>query len=252
MQEIDFINSSTVIKDEDALRCMKALQIQLDRDYFPVWGSTAHLNFVKKGDKGNPEHWCLIVLDTSDDASAEGWHDLTPNGQPMGKIFAKSTIADGDPWTTTASHETLELLGNPWLNKCVEWDRPNGTVFVSYEVCDSPEDTQFGYKIRIDDGSEITVSDFVYPTWFEDCPHPAGTKFDYMGKITTPFQLLEGGYTSIFDPGNNKGWSQINARENPHSINKYSDRARVGSRRERLRVGKAAWLRSDPKDIGPE
>jgi hypothetical protein len=38
------------------------------------------------------------------------------------------------------------------------------------------------------------MSNFVYPTWFEPFKHPAGTKFDHLGKLKKPFSMTEGGY----------------------------------------------------------
>jgi hypothetical protein len=35
---------------------------------------------------------------------------------------------------------------------------------------------------------------FVYPSWFEPFRHPAGTKFDHLGKLSKPFSLSKNGY----------------------------------------------------------
>ncbi len=45
---ISIQNLSTVVNDIDAAAVVAALQIQLDRDWQPIWGTTATLNF-----KGN-------------------------------------------------------------------------------------------------------------------------------------------------------------------------------------------------------
>jgi hypothetical protein len=43
-------------------------------------------------------------------------HDTTPDGLPLGKVFAGTDKAFGTQWTVTASHELLEMLGDPAIN----------------------------------------------------------------------------------------------------------------------------------------
>ena len=49
----------------------------------------------------------MLVLDTSDQAGALGYHDVTPQGLPLGKVFAKTGTLPGvvclAGYTTTAS-----------------------------------------------------------------------------------------------------------------------------------------------------
>jgi len=50
-----------------------------------------------------------VILDDSDQAGALGYHDLTSDGLPIGKVFAASDLKAGTSWTVTASHELLEM-----------------------------------------------------------------------------------------------------------------------------------------------
>jgi hypothetical protein len=50
------------------------------------------------------------------------------------------------------------------------------------------------------------MSDFVYPSYFEDFHKPRSVRFDQMNKVTKPFQILAGGYQIIFKNGK---WSQV-------------------------------------------
>src|SRR6266571_4314023 len=63
--------------------------------------------------------WWLVILDTSDVADALGYHDFTPAGRPIGKVFAQSDIMDNLEWTVTASHELLEMLADPDIVRTV-------------------------------------------------------------------------------------------------------------------------------------
>src|SRR5437016_696845 len=48
--------------------------------------------------------------------------------------------------------------------------------------------------------------DFVYPAWFEGFRKPDSAQFDYARKVKRPFQILAGGYMSVFKNGR---WTQV-------------------------------------------
>src|SRR5271157_199730 len=185
--QIAVINESTVLADADVVPVVAALQKQVTNDFGPVWGVGAELVIVPKGTQPPSASWWLVMLDDSDQANALGYHDLTTEGLPIGKVFAASDLKAGTSWTVTASHELLEMLGDPEINLTVfvQPDASSGTLY-AYEVCDACEDDQFGYDI-----DSTTVSDFVFPSWFQPSLG-AGTQFDYQQRITAPLQLLPG------------------------------------------------------------
>jgi hypothetical protein len=184
--------------------------------------------------------WWLTVFDNSDQAGALGYHDLTPDGLPLGKIFAATDQQYGENWTVTASHELLEMLGDPDVNlsALVQSSNTAGRLY-AYEVCDACEADAAAYQIN-----SVLVSDFVFPAWFESFRQANSTPFDFQKKITAPFQLLAGGYIGVFDIRSGSGWTQITAEGMPHE---YKARARVGSRRERRQTPRDRWLRSKVK-----
>ena len=47
-----------------------ALQKQVTRDFFPIWGINAQLFFVSKSGTPKPAHWQLVFLDNADVAGA--------------------------------------------------------------------------------------------------------------------------------------------------------------------------------------
>ena len=238
--QISFMNRSTVLTDDQVQAALPALQTQVHRDFAPVWGTDADLTFVPTN--GNPAlgTWWLTVFDNSDVADALGYHDLTPDGLPIGKVFAGSDVQFGQSWTVTASHELLEMLGDPDVNLTVFVQNSDtaGKLY-AYEVCDACEADQFSYAI---DG--VQVSDFVYPAWFESFRAAGSTQFDFQKQINAPLQLLTGGYIGVFDVASGSGWQQIQAEKEPVS---GLMRARLGSRRERRRTLREHWMRSAPK-----
>lgn len=208
---IDIINESTVVTDAQVKELVDALQVQVDRDFGPIWGIGANLNAVAKGQTANPNNWWLCVLDSSDMSGALGYHDLTETGKPLGKSFAKDDLKYGLSWTVTVSHELLEMILDPYINDVIfaQTTDTAGTLF-SKEVCDAVEDDSFGYMI-----GNVLVSDFQLPAWFESNRAPNSTQFSFKNNVHAPFALAKGGYIGAFDVTNGKGWTQITAEESP-------------------------------------
>lgn len=238
--QVSVINASNkAVTEAELARAVPVLQKQIRRDFAPTWGIDAEVALVARGQTPPPGSWWLVILDNSDQAGALGYHDLTSEGLPLGKVFAGTDKQFGYKWTVTASHELLEMLGDPDINLTVfSQSTAKAGALVAYEVCDPCEDDAYGYDI---DG--ITVSDFVYPTWFESF-RSGDTQFDQQNQIRRPFALLSGGYISEFDVSAGTGWYQVTARGAGLS---FQHRPRLGSRRERRRLARDQWQRSNPK-----
>ncbi len=228
------INQSSVVSDADVKLYCDCQQMQVTRDFYPIWGVYAKIKFIPKGQTPDPSFWQVVILDTSDQANALGYHDLTSNDLPLAKVFAKTTMDDGALWSVTASHEVLEMLVDPWINLAA-FD--NVSKFYAYEVGDPVEDDKFGYLI-----GKFTFSDFVKPNWFEPTT-PRGQSCSFKNNVKTPFTLAAGGYISFVDLNQvNKGWQQITASSNPKfnlAENKYSRRTKM---RQRNFGFKKHWL----------
>jgi hypothetical protein len=235
MINIAFRNESTVVTDEDAAKVVAALQIQVSRDFYPAWGIDAKLMFAAKGFPMAATDWQIIILDNSDQAEALGYHETSSDGLPIGKVFAKSDIDNGLNWSVTASHELLEMLADPCINLTVL--REEVGQLWAYEVADACESDDLGYLI---DG--VLVSDFVFPSWFESFWQRGATQFDFQKKIQEPFELLLGGYIGFFDLKNGNGWQQLTAQHSPKSARM---RPKPGSRRDRRRLPRADWQKSE-------
>jgi|SRR5579872_4114116 len=234
--QIDVMNRSTVLTDDHVSPVVAALQRQVSEDFAAAWGVDADLYFVGLNGQADPTHWQLGIFDNSDQAGALGYHDLTAAGLPLGKVFAKDDISFGSQWSTTASHELLEMLGDPDIDQVAfAQDTPTTGKLYAYEVCDPCEDDQFGYPI---DG--VLVSDFVLPGYFVNWQ--PSTRYDFQGKITSALTLLPGGYYSVFDVSNpSAGWVQVFGQNVP-------DHKRVvpqGSRRERRVRTRRSFKRSE-------
>jgi hypothetical protein len=238
--QISVINESTVLADADVTPVVAALQKQITNDFRPIWGTDAELLPVPKGAQPPNGSWWLVLLDDSDQANALGYHDLTTDGLPIGKVFAASDLKAGTSWTVTASHELLEMLGDPNINLTVfVQNSDTAGILYAYEVCDACEDDSLGYQI-----DSVQVSDFVYPSWFETFRAEGSTQFDRMNKIQSPLQLLAGGYIGTFNVATGSGWQQITAEKRPMNLR---NRGAVGTRRERRSTTRDLWVSSLPQ-----
>jgi hypothetical protein len=236
---ISVINESTVLSDNDIPPVLAALQQQVTEDFCPVWGTNAELKIVARGLQPPSGSWWLVLLDDSDQANALGYHDLTSEGLPIGKVFAGSDLKAGTSWTVTASHELLEMLGDPNVNLSVFVQSTNTAgVLYAYEVCDACEDDSLGYRIE-----NVLLSDFVYPAWFESFRSEGSTQFDRMNKMKNPFQLLTGGYIGIFNVTAGSGWTQKTDQRPTSTLH----RGTVGTRRERRGIPHDQWISSLPQ-----
>jgi hypothetical protein len=184
---ICIVNKSKVVSDADVKRIIPALQKQITRDFEPVWGWGAHLVFnAKRYDMK------VIIKDTAGKGGYLGYH--IKDGKPITYLFAKDDIAASGEYTTTLSHELLEMIADPGVNlyaigKCRVGGRSRTALF-GLEVCDPVESNS--YKIQ-----GVKVSDWVVPEWFEMEHKKGQMKMDYLGVIDAPFMLAEGGYADV-------------------------------------------------------
>ncbi len=192
---ISILNLATEPLGVDLDALIAALQEYVDKHFAPVWGSPCQL--VRAANQNIPAgNWALTFFDDADTAGALGYHDLTPDGFPLSKIFVRTTIQDGEQVSVTAAHELAEMLVDPGIQMGAYGP---GDVWYAYETADAVERESFPVQ-------GIPLSDFVYPAWFEAFHKPNSTKFDHQGLCTRPFQILKGGYMPIYQRGR---WTQI-------------------------------------------
>ncbi len=206
--KIAIINHSTAVSDKQVASAVGAFQKQVTADFAPVWGLNADITVVHSGRQVPPNAWQLLVLDDADQADALGYHDVTPLGLPLMKVFASTANQDGVSWTSVASHEILEALADPYIDSTVfiETDAHNGRLW-PMEICDPVEGDL--YTI-----GNVEVSNFVTPHWFTPDP-PAGAVFDHLKLTNQPFEIRPNGYMQYYDVSNGSGWQQINEDRHP-------------------------------------
>jgi hypothetical protein len=236
MIHIAIVNASSALHDTEVEAAVGGLQRQISGDFAAAWGVDAHLSFVAHGATLPSDQWWLAVLDDSDQQGALGYHDLTTDGLPLGKVFAATDQKYGKQWTVTASHELLEMLADPDIDLAAFVEQKSSVArLYAYEVCDPVEADELAYDV---DG--VRVSGFVYPAWFQSFRRRGSTRFDHAGHLTQPFELAPGGYCSVYDVTGGS-WRQV-TRDGDEP--RFGHRPRPGSRRERRRTPRSEWLSS--------
>lgn len=182
------INKATVDLGTPFAKLTAALQACYDQFFLPVWGYPLTLYNTAKPAKTD---WQFLYIDNADAAGALGYHDLTKNGQPVSKIFVKTTLADQQLVSVTACHELFEMAIDPLANLWAE--NADGKEY-AYEMSDAVEEDTFLVN-------GVAMSNFVHPAWFEPFKHPIGTKFDHLRKLKAPFSMTKGGYMIVKQNG---------------------------------------------------
>jgi len=208
---ISIINRSHRLKDEQVQNAIRAINRQVAEDFEPYWSFGATLRL--EGAVGaRPDKQTLADLrgdailylwDESDVEEALGYHDANFRGIPYGFVFTELCRELGDDWTTTLSHEALELIGDAQSNLLVQGphpEYPEREVFHWFEMCDAVQSDS--YEI---DG--IRVSNFVLPLYFT-VGEQEGGRNDFLGRLhrgkgLQSFGVRPGGYIGFYDPQKN-------------------------------------------------
>lgn len=185
------VNQSTVTAEltlDVLARVAAAIQRQLSEHVASLWQAGAMSCEVAETLDKVPTNNCpIVLLNDSDQAGALGYHATTPDGRPYARVFvAPIMVNDGTLFegnnciSATISHEAVEACLDPYA---LWWcDMPDGTQD-AIEGCDRVESDVYAI-----DG--ISVSNFVGPRGFSNGPGP----YDYMGLLTSPFEIRPGGY----------------------------------------------------------
>jgi len=171
-----------------------AMQIYIDSHVAPVWGTPARL---VQASKYRRDTWTLVFVDRftdPDDKDSIGYHHVNRDGLPKSIVFVESALAESDNVALTASHEIVEMLVDPGVNLMTTGPRNN--TFYAYESADPVEES--ARKIN-----GLEMSNFVYPEYFEDFHGRGSMRFDWVGEVDEPFQIMPGGYQSMFT---RNGW----------------------------------------------
>jgi hypothetical protein len=197
---VGLISQSAQVRFGDVSLVAAALQKQAVRDFGPLWRINATVDAFETLEDLPLGYWPIVIRDDIG-YDAAGIH-LDKDNQPFALV---SSSPQRDVWAQTTSHETLEMLADPFGNRVVAGDSPKrgqGRVRFLVEVCDPSEAAQFGYSIN-----GILVSDFYTPHYFDPVFNSA-TRYSFTNAIKKPRQVLRGGYLSWQVPRTGEWWQE--------------------------------------------
>lgn len=188
------VNRCSVVTDHTAASTIQAFQDQVTNDVAPAWRlDPVRLTYVAKHQAVPAGAWPIYLRDTSDEPGAAGYHEDT-GAVPDGKVFVKDALRYGISWTVDFSHELIEMLVDPRVDRWVPLPGSMHGWAVVVEPGDPVEADQLGYR-----KGAVLVSDFALPEYY-GLTHSAGP-YDFRGHLLQPAPaLLEGGYVSLRDP----------------------------------------------------
>jgi hypothetical protein len=187
MRVIQVVNHSTVVSAKQLADATKALQLQLDRDFSPVWGVSVGLAITNTYD---PTREAVLILDDATQADALGYHALVARSAiPVGFVFARTAEQDGTVWTVPYSHETHEQSVDPFCASAWIGTWEGKPAAIALETDDAVEQESY-------DVLGVPLSNFVHPSWFDESGKVHGS-LDQMGVCTKPCQLMPYGYMDV-------------------------------------------------------
>lgn len=180
-----------------------ALNVQVMRDLSQYWSVRATVRYLPDPNSIPVGVWPVFLVAKL--PPGEGGVHLDRKKQPYSLVIA--TPGQND-WTIDASHETLEMLVDPFGSRMQAARAIQiagkgvkdaaGEFQYLVEACDPCEGNQYAYTIQ-----GIAVSDFITQHFYDPVVVP-GTRYSFGGNIKHPRQVLPGGYISFADPASNE------------------------------------------------
>jgi len=183
-------NESELVSEREFARVVGALQVQIDRDFFPLWGWRAKLHPTRSPSRRGAMQILLRDVPPPEDAGEIGYHFI--DGLPQTFVYTRDHRGKALEFHSTLSHEVLEMIADPGVNLYARghYLTPSGRhrqAWIPFEVCDPVQ----GNLYRIDG---IQMSDFVVPEWFEPERKRGSLKFSFLDAVREPFEVARGGY----------------------------------------------------------
>jgi hypothetical protein len=192
-----------IVEPAELLQVAAALQMQLSRDFEPVWQTPAVLSAFTSLDQVPPACLPLIIVRPRTLGPGDHAFHTAEKGTPIGLVEYK----EGGAWSLAASHELLEMVCDPQGKRKVMAESladlhrenvepgnddylPQGRVAYLLEICDPCQD-----QLYLLNGFQ--VSDFVLPRYYGARETECGC-YSFTGKVKRPLELLDGGYITWY------------------------------------------------------
>jgi hypothetical protein len=180
------VESRGALAPADLERVAAAIQVQVSRDFSPIWGIDATIGAFPSLEQVPFGYWPVILTSRRLDED-EGFY-ISPGGES----FSVVEILPG--WSVVASHIVLELLADPKGARTIAGPSPSahfarGEYLV--EVAAPCQSAACGYLVN-----GVLVSDFVTPSFYTPIHSADGgerVSYSIAGNVTAPYGLAPGG-----------------------------------------------------------
>lgn len=201
---IALVDRSGEIDQAELAKVAGALNAQVQNDFVPIWRVAATVGVYPAIPASNGI-WAIVIETQLDQPGALGYHTDDHN-QPIAHIQYTEN------YTTTVSHELLEMLADPFGNRVTDALCPANTNYSDFGLSSATDPVS--YLVEVADPCEasnypiagVDVADFLLPGYYRSAPGP-GVSYSHTGFIKKPREVAEGGYVSF---SNHKGeWYQV-------------------------------------------
>lgn len=196
---VALVDASGTVPAADLAEVAGALNEQVQADFAPVWHVAATVGAYPVAPAGTWKIELRKVLPGA--GGALGFHSDSHN-QPYSLVDV-----DAGEWTVTASHELLEMLGDPWGNRLHSakalrgWQGASRRVRYLVELCDPCE--RFTYEV-----GGVPASDFLLPSFYRSSARGTN-RYSFLGRLTYPLEVADGGYITFVDPADGHVWQRF-------------------------------------------
>jgi hypothetical protein len=197
--KVVLVDTTGTVKPDTMAAAAEALNVQMTRDLPQFWNINASVSYRPDPTSIPQGMWPVQLVKTL--PPDEGGFHMTKHNQPYAKVMV---TPESDEWTIDASHETIEMLVDPYGNRLQTSNAidvangnikdANGKYEYLVEACDPCEANKYAYAI---DGT--MVSDFITPNFY-DPDATSNARYSFTGVIKRPREILPGGYISWVDP----------------------------------------------------
>jgi hypothetical protein len=211
------VKNHSKIPDQDVLAAVRAVNRQIAEDFDPYWDLGGTLRLADRRARRLEADAVIRIFPRGHD------YHWSPTGLPEAHVFTElSRLArESVPWltwTTSLSHEALEMIADPQVNTLVRGPHPTHTkrlVFHYREVCDPVQSETY-----LIDG--VTVSNFVLPHYYTGMGESGGRN-DFLGTGVQAFRWNENGIIGFWDPheGSSGGYVMWPRYDRSHLVTKH-------------------------------
>jgi hypothetical protein len=181
-----------VVTPGDLERVAAAIQVQVSRDFGPIWGIDATVIAFERLEQVPLGYWPVIL--TSRELDEDNRFQITPGAG----AFSVVGVLPG--WPITASHIVLELLADPGGSRTVPAADPSGNgarIECLVEVAAPCQSPACSYLVN-----DVMLSDFVTPRFYAPFQAgPAGEQiaYSFAGNVAGPYSPAPSGSLTFVD-----------------------------------------------------